>query len=52
MGVYCETCGLTQKDLKVKIDNLSEQDRMEIMWQIDMYERGRKYYTKYINKIK
>ena len=35
--------------LPYKISTLSDEDRKEIEWQIDMYERGQRYYGEYIH---
>lgn len=41
-----------REELKEMIEKLSEDDKKEIEWQIDMYERGRYYYSRYVHKIK
>lgn len=53
MRIYCKKSDLTDEDfdmdgLKRKIDDLQEEDIKEIGWQIDMYERGRRYYGEYV----
>lgn len=53
MRIYCEKDALTKADfniekLKQKINTLSEEDKKEIEWQIDMYKRGQQYYSLYV----
>lgn len=53
MRKYCEKEILSDDDfnrgeLAYKIDTLSEKDKKEIAWQIDMYKRGQRYYSQYI----
>lgn len=38
-----------RKELKEIINKLSEDDKEEIVWQIDMYKKGREYYSQYVN---
>lgn len=49
MQVYCEGKMITREELKERIDNLSVEDKSEIEWQIEMYERGLRYYGEYIH---
>ena len=54
MRIYCEKDNLSDGDLDTnelthKISTLSDEDRKEIEWQIDMYERGQRYYGEYIH---
>lgn len=53
MRIYCEKNTLVKDDfnidgLKRKINALSEEDKKEIEWQIDMYKRGQQYYSRYV----
>lgn len=53
MRIYCEKESLSDDDfnrdeLVNQINTLSEKDKKEIEWQIDMYKRGRKYYSEYV----
>lgn len=54
MRIYCEKESLTDDDfnrdgLKEIIDKLSDEDKKELEWQIDMYKRGRYYYGRYVH---
>ncbi len=54
MRIYCKKGDLTDEDfdmdeLKRKIDDLPEENKREIGWQIDMYNRGQGYYSKYVH---
>ena len=49
MKIYCEKESLSDDDfnrdeLKELIDKLTDEDKKELEWQIDMYKRGR-YFT-------
>lgn len=54
MRKYCEKDALTDDDfnrdeLKERINKLSEEDKKELEWQIDMYKRGQYYYSRYVH---
>lgn len=54
MRIYCKKGDLTDEDfnmdeLKRKIGTLPEEDKREIGWQVDMYNRGQRYYSQYVN---
>lgn len=54
MRIYCEKESLTDDDfnkdgLKELINKLSDEDKKKLEWQIDMYKRGRYYYSRYVH---
>ncbi|MCM1102235.1 MAG: hypothetical protein NC079_10745 [Clostridium sp.] len=44
----CDGRKMERNELEEKISILSDEDKKEIEWQIDMYERGRRYYGEYV----
>lgn len=48
MMKHSEGRKIERKELKEIIDKLSEEDKKEIEWQIDMYKRGRRYCGQYV----
>lgn len=49
MMQHSEGRKIDRKELKEIINKLSEDDKEEIAWQIDMYKKGREYYSQYVN---
>lgn len=48
MMQHSEGRKIDREELSEKINKLSEEDKKEIEWQIDMYKRGRRYYGQFV----
>lgn len=51
MGMYCTGNLMNQEKLVSVLNALSEKDKKEIEWQVDMYKRGRRYYNELAEKM-
>lgn len=49
MARWSQSGTIPKSQLKEKINSLSEKEKEDIMWQIEMYKLGRKYYGEHIS---
>lgn len=50
MRSHCEGKKMNRDEIGEKVNSLSEEDKKELEWQIDMYKRGQYYYTRYVHR--
>lgn len=45
---FCEAGIVNREELRKKINSLSEREKKDVQWQVEMYKLGREYYREYI----
>ncbi len=48
MKLHSEGKKMNRDEIEEKVNSLSDENKKELEWQIDMYKRGQNYYSSYV----